>query len=80
MEKPRHPHDHFFRQSFGMPEVALDYLRNFLPAELADKLQLDAIERVEGSFVSQRLQSHISDIIYRCPLKEKGAAYLHFSV
>ena len=78
MEKPRHPHDHFFRQSFGIPEVALDYLRNFLPIDLADKLQLDAIERVEGSFVSQRLQSHISDIIYRCPLKEKGAAYLTF--
>ncbi len=78
MEKPRHPHDHFFRQSFGMPEVALDYLRNFLPAELAGKLHFEAIERVEGSFVSRKLRTHITDIVYRCPLKEKGEAYLTF--
>lgn len=78
MEKPRHPHDHFFRQSFGLPEVALDYLRNFLPSELAKKLHFEAIERVEGSFVSRKLRTHISDIIYRCPLKSKGSAYLTF--
>ena len=69
MKKPRHPHDYFFRQSFGLPEVALDYLRNFLPAELAAKLHFEAIERVEGSFVSRKLRTHISDIIYRCPHK-----------
>ncbi|MFM9951249.1 MAG: Rpn family recombination-promoting nuclease/putative transposase [Saprospiraceae bacterium] len=78
MKKPRHPHDHFFRQSFGLPEVALDYLRNFLPKELAEKLHFEAIERVEGSFVSRKLQAHISDIIYRCPLKSKGSAYITF--
>ncbi|NUO03757.1 MAG: Rpn family recombination-promoting nuclease/putative transposase, partial [Saprospiraceae bacterium] len=73
-----HPHDHFFRQSFGLPEVALDYLRNFLPAELAKKLHFEAIERVEGSFVSRKLRTHISDIIYRCPLKTKGSVYITF--
>lgn len=78
MEKPRHPHDHFFRQSFGLPEVALDYLRNFLPEELAARLHFEAIERVEGSFVSRKLRAHISDIIYRCPLKNKGEVYLTF--
>ncbi len=78
MEKPRHPHDYFFRQTFGLPEVALDYLRNFLPKELAEKLRFEAIERVEGSFVSRKLRTHISDIIYRCPLKSKGSAYITF--
>lgn len=78
MEKPRHPHDYFFRQSFGIPEVALDYLRNFLPPMLASKLNFDAIERIEASFISRKLRAHISDIIYRCPLKEKGMVYLTF--
>lgn len=78
MEKPRHPHDHFFRQSFGLKEVAIDYLRNFLPLSLSEKLQFETIERVEGSFVSRKLRAHISDIIYRCAFKESETVFLTF--
>lgn len=78
MEKPRHPHDHFFRQTFGIPEIAKDYLRNFLPRHLAQQIQLDSIERVEGAFVSNKLRAHFSDIVYRCVLKDGGKAWLTF--
>lgn len=78
MEKPRHPHDHFFRQTFGIPEIAKDYLRNFLPTQLAQQIQLDSIERVEGAFVSNKLRAHFSDIVYRCVLKDGGNAWLTF--
>jgi len=78
MEKPRKPHDHFFRQTFGLTEVARDYLLNFLPEELVGKLQLDALQRVDGSFVSRKLRSHFSDIIYSCPLGDVGSVFITF--
>jgi predicted transposase YdaD len=34
MTLPHHPHDAFFKQLFTRPEVAEDFIRHYLPAEV----------------------------------------------
>lgn len=67
-KKPAKPHDEFFKASFGRKEVALEYLQSMLPAELSCDLDLELLERVNGSFVSPALQEYFSDVVYQCPL------------
>ena len=67
-KKPSKPHDEFFKASFGRKEVALEYLQSMLPAELSRDLDLERLERLNGSFVSPALQEYFSDVVYQCPL------------
>jgi predicted transposase/invertase (TIGR01784 family) len=71
-KKPSKPHDEFFKAAFGRHEVALEYLERMLPEELRQELDLERLERVNGSFVSPALQEYFSDVVYRCPLKRGG--------
>lgn len=48
------------------------YCENFLPKELADKLQLDHLKRVPDTFVDRKLRAHFSDMVYRCPFGSSG--------
>ncbi len=67
--KPSKPHDEFFKATFGRLDIALDYLQNMLPATLQQDLELNKLERVNGSFVSPALQEYFSDVVYQSPLK-----------
>ncbi len=42
------PHDAFFKRLFGDLEVAADFLRNYLPAEILSRLDLDTLELEKG--------------------------------
>jgi predicted transposase/invertase (TIGR01784 family) len=68
-KKPTKPHDEFFKASFGRKDVAVEYLQSMLPTELCQDLDLEQLERVNGSFVSSALQEYFSDVVYQCPLK-----------
>ena len=70
-KKPSKPHDEFFKASFGRKDIALDYLRSMLPAALHQELDLDRLERINGSFVSPELQETFSDVVYQCPLNRR---------
>lgn len=74
---PQHPHDSFFKQTFGQPEVARDFLRNYLPAPVVAHLQLDSLEDQRESFVDPDLQEHFSDLLYRVLLDGGGTAYVY---
>ena len=50
-KKPGKPHDEFFKASFGRKDVAMEYLQSMLPLELCNDLDLERLERVNGSFV-----------------------------
>ncbi len=68
-KKPNKPHDEFFKASFGRRDIAMEYLQQMLPTELRQDLDLERLERGNGSFVSPALQEYFSDVVYRCPLK-----------
>ena len=59
------PHDTFFRESFGRREIALDFLRHHLPAELLAEIDLETLEISKDTYVSADLRSAYSDLVYR---------------
>lgn len=70
-KKPSKPHDEFFKATFGRQEVALDYLKKMLPTRVLEHLNLNKLERINGSFVSPALREFFSDIAYQCPMDAK---------
>ena len=65
MDSISNPHDVFFRETFGRREIAHDFLRHQLPAELLETLDLDSLEISKDSYVAQDLRTAYSDLVYR---------------
>lgn len=68
-EHPHKSHDEFFKASFGRLDIARDYLDQFLPEDVRKELNLEKLERVNGSFVTPELQEFFSDVVYKSPLQ-----------
>jgi predicted transposase/invertase (TIGR01784 family) len=72
-------HDRFFKEIFGQPDIAADFVANYLPSEVVAELDLSALELVKDSFVDASLQEHFSDLLYRIKLrKAKTEAFIFF--
>jgi Putative transposase, YhgA-like len=63
------PHDTFFRQLLSEPTVAIDFVQNYLPADVVELLDLAQLRIEKETFVDARLRKHFSDILYSVPLK-----------
>jgi predicted transposase/invertase (TIGR01784 family) len=57
------PHDAFFKHYLSRPDVAVDFLRQFLPAEVAALRDLTQLQMEKDSFVDERLREYFSDLI-----------------
>ncbi len=76
MAEINNPHDSYFKFIMAQPHVASDFLTNYLPPEVAAKLDLRAPELMKDSFVDPELQQHFSDLLYCVGLQDGGAAYV----
>ena len=75
----QNPHDHFFRSSFRRPEIARNYLEEYLPAELRPLLNLQELALQDSSFIDENLREHQSDLLYRSTLRDSGRdVYVYF--
>jgi predicted transposase/invertase (TIGR01784 family) len=73
------PHDKFFKEVFGQPDIAADFITNYLPAEVVAELDLSAPELVKDSFIDASLQEHFSDLLYKVKLRGvKAEAFIFF--
>lgn len=52
------PHDALFRAIFGLPQHAAAELEAVLPRELAERLDLARLTRVEGTFIDEALRAN----------------------
>lgn len=68
-----HPHDAFFRAIMSRVDVARDFLRHYLPPDVAAELDLDTLELTHDSFVDEALREHFSDLLFVVSLKKGGA-------
>ena len=68
------PHDRYFRETFSELAVARDFLRYYLPADVAALLDLDRVTLADGSFVDAALQDHVSDMLYHVGLRSPDPA------
>jgi predicted transposase YdaD len=67
------PHDAVFRRVLGEPINAASQLRAVLPAVLVERLDLDRLTRVSGSFVDADLRWRHSDLLFTVPLAGRPA-------
>lgn len=70
-------HDAFFKQALSDPKMAGTFLRERLPAELAELLGPEPPEPVPGSFVDEELRQHHSDLLFRVRLKTGSGAFTY---
>lgn len=73
----KRPHDKFFKETLGDPEIAKDFLANYLPESLSGKMDLSSLQRQSGSFVDENLQEYFADLLYRVQLSGRES-YLYF--
>ncbi|RCW53398.1 Rpn family recombination-promoting nuclease/putative transposase [Halanaerobium sp. ST460_2HS_T2] len=67
------PHDRFFQEMFEKKVVAEDFLKNYLPQELLDLINLDKLQISKKSFVNKCLKKYFSDVVYRVELNKQNA-------
>ncbi len=62
------PHDKFFKGSLKEKQVALDFLKAHLPADIHQQLDLSTLRAIDKSYVSAELREVHSDIVYACQI------------
>ena len=68
--KPHHPHDHLARKVFGKPEEAAGFFREYLPEDIAIRIDAGKLHREPVSFVDEALKGSAADLLYR--LEDEG--------
>ncbi len=72
--KQKQAHDQFFTSQFSNKTVVQDFIRQFLPPELVEQLDLDALELDPTAYVTKQLKRLFSDLVWICFFKAAGKA------
>ncbi|UUM20751.1 Rpn family recombination-promoting nuclease/putative transposase [Mycoavidus sp. SF9855] len=67
-----HPHDKFFKGSLKEKQIALDFLKAHLPADIYQQLDLSTLRAIDKSYVSAELREVHSDMVYACQINGKA--------
>jgi predicted transposase/invertase (TIGR01784 family) len=79
MAEITNPHDKFFRQIWSDKENAVDFLKNYLPSNLLQKINLDTLSIEKDSFVDKNLKESFSDLLYKVQFDQhEGFIYVLF--
>ena len=71
------PHDHFVRNAFTRPAVAIPFFERYLPASITANLDLSSLDLEEGTFVDEELQLQQSDLLFTVRLRDGRQAHLY---
>jgi predicted transposase/invertase (TIGR01784 family) len=77
MPKAENPHDRFFKETLGDPELAAEFLQFYLPPEVANLLDTSRLEIGDTSLADLKLETHLADLLFRVGLKQGGEAYIY---
>jgi len=67
------PHDAVFRRVLGEPANAASELRAVLPPAIVDRLDLDQLAPVPGTFVDTTLSYRHTGLLFTAPLEGRKA-------
>ena len=70
------PHDKFFKQSFAHLDLAAEFMRCYLPPDVAAALDLSRLRLEKDSFVDPKLREHFSDLLFEVGLVNGGNAFV----
>lgn len=71
------PHDKFFKETLGDIETTKNFLRNYLPAEILDIIDIDSISAEKDSFIDEELKELFSDLLFKTFINGKEG-YIYF--
>lgn len=71
------PHDRYFKETFARPEIARDFLKNYLPEAIRARLDLSTLALEKESFVDPDLRQHFSDLLYQVETVEETPSYVY---
>jgi len=77
MARRANAHDLYFKSSLTQPGMAADFVRHYLPPEVAATLDLDSLTLLDGSFVDERLRGQQSDLLFSVKLRAGGEAVVY---
>lgn len=77
MEQITNPHDKFFKEVFARKDTAEEFLRNYLPGEVAGLLDWSSLEPAKDTFVDKRLKEYFSDLLFRAHFKDGSWGYVY---
>ncbi len=67
------PHDITFKKLFGEREIAKDVIEKNLPKEVLEVLDMDSLEKLDGSFINKDLKETFSDLLYGAKINNRDA-------
>lgn len=63
-------HDEFVKKQLSNKTMAQDLIRQFLPKNLVEKLNLSLLEIDTNSYITHQLEKYFSDLVWLCPYKD----------
>lgn len=70
-QKIINPHDRFFRGAMSDPEVALDFLKRYLPKKIFKQIDLGSLQLMPQSFINETLREFITDVPFKVSFQGK---------
>ena len=64
MSSPNNPHDKLFKATFSEKDVVIDFINNFLPPPIQEKINLSSLSLQANSYISPSLTEFYSDVVY----------------
>ena len=77
-EKINKIHDKFFWEIYGRPENCRDFLKDFLPAEIHNQLDLSILDVDRKSYLDEKFKDHFSDLVIKTKCKNGERVFLYF--
>ena len=64
MSSPNNPHDKLFKATFSEKDVVIDFIKNFLPNPIREKISLSSLKLEPVSYIRPALTEFYSDVVY----------------
>lgn len=73
------PHDVLFKRTMVDKDAALDFMQNYLPEDIIEKMDLSELQIAKDTFIDEKLKQKMSDMLYKVNVGGKEAyVYLLF--
>lgn len=77
MDVLKQPHDKFFRSTFGKVEIASDFLKNYLPQDLSEIVDINTLKLQNDTFLNEKLKEEFADLLFSVNINNK-TGYIYF--
>ena len=72
------PHDELFKHVMGHPETAKNFIREYLPEDIVDKVDLSHFQDKTEKYTDEKMDEYRTDLVFNTRLEEGQDAYFYF--